>query len=65
MLSVIYISFIFFFEKEPNLDVMSSVVELITEDFLQQSTGIKESLIGVMNYLLKIITLSLYITKPS
>ena len=64
MLSVRYGAFVLLFEKNPSLDEMSSVVKLIMDDFFNQSTGIIESGIRVMNYLLQIITLLLYITKP-
>ena len=44
---------------------MSSVVKLMIDlMFLQQSTGIIESVIGGMTYPLLGINLSLYITKP-
>ena len=65
MLSVRYILFILWFENSSNLDVMSSVVKLMMDElFLQQPTGIIESVIGGMTYILKSITLFLYITKP-
>ena len=55
----------FFSLKKSNLDVMSSVVKLIMDVFLKKSSVIIESIIGLINYLLRDITLFLYIKKSS
>ena len=66
MISVRYNESSLFFVNDSNLGIMSSEVKsIIYWLFLQQSSGIIESVIGGITYCLRMIALSFYAIKSS